>query len=328
MPSESGLKRPDYFNAIESKLSFLAFRLGIRGGLNILDMHVHAEGFYVDFFNLLFDLKLKNLNAANQNAAGIDLVDDTNKRVLQVSSTATKQKVLSALSKDLSAYSGYSFQFISISKDASHLRTNTYENPHKLVFTPAKDIHDVPSLLKFIGGLPVARQAQVYEFLQAELNSEPDDAKVESNLTTIINLLSKEDWNQKNLALETTPYNIESKIAHNELEKAKALINDYKVHHPRIEKIYSDFDTQGANKSLSILSAIRSVYSDLSPKSASSDECFFSIIKAIVKTIKASKNYSSFPEEELELSVAILVADAFIRCKIFNNPSRGADAHS
>jgi hypothetical protein len=50
-----------------------------RGGLNILDLHLHSENFYQQLFNLLFGWKLQNLNAVQQNAAGVDLVDTTNK---------------------------------------------------------------------------------------------------------------------------------------------------------------------------------------------------------------------------------------------------------
>ncbi len=136
------------FNFIEEKLSLLATRLEMRGGLNILDLHLHlhSENFCLHFFNFLFDWKLENLNAVHQNVAGVDLVDLTNNIIAQVSATATKQKIESALAKDLSTYKGYSFKFISISKDARNLRTKTFSNPHKLIFSPTEDIFDVPKL--------------------------------------------------------------------------------------------------------------------------------------------------------------------------------------
>jgi hypothetical protein len=48
---------------------------------------------------VLFGWELQNLNVVQQNAAGIDLVDTTNKIIVQVSATATKQKIESALAK-------------------------------------------------------------------------------------------------------------------------------------------------------------------------------------------------------------------------------------
>ena len=37
---------------------------------------------------------------------------------------------------------------------------------------------------------------EVYDFLKKELKNEPDPEKLESNLTTIIKIISKEDWSQ------------------------------------------------------------------------------------------------------------------------------------
>lgn len=321
------MNRSKYFDSIESKLSLLATRLAIRGGLNILDIHLHSENFYLHFFKVLFGWELQNLNAVYQNAAGADLVDTTNNIIVQVSATATKQKIESALAKDLSTYKGYCFKFISISKDAKDLRTKTFSNPHNLKFSPAQDILDIPSLLRLISKMNIDRQKEVDEFLKKELRSEPDPEKIESNLTTIIKILSKEDWNQGVSDFETVPFDVEAKISYNQLNTARALIEDYAVHYHRIDKIYSDFDRQGANKSLSILNGIRTEYVKLGSVD-SPDQCFFSIIENVVQKIRASANYMPIPEEELALCVQILVVDAFIRCKIFKNPLGNNDARS
>jgi len=321
------MNRQKYFNFIEEKLTMLATRIEMRGGLNILDLNLHSENFYSHFLNLLFGWDLRNYNTKQQNMAGIDLVDTRNNIVAQVSSTATRHKIESALNKDLSKYPGFSFKFISISKDAKNLRTKTFANPHNLIFSPNKDILDISSLLAFIAELDIDSLKELYEFIKKELKGEPDPEKVESNLTTIIKILSKEDWSQGVSGFETVPYDIEAKISYNQLDAARVLIDDYKIHYPRIEKIYSDFDMQGANKSLSILNGIRAEYIALCSV-GSPDQYFFSIIEKVVQKIQASANYTPMPEEELELCVHILVVDAFIRCKIFKNPLGNNDARS
>jgi hypothetical protein len=321
------MNRQKYFNFIEEKLTMLATRIEMRGSLNILDLNLHSENFYSHFLNLLFGWDLRNYNTKQQNMAGIDLVDTRNNIVAQVSSTATRRKIESALNKDLSKYPGFSFKFISISKDAKNLRTKTFANPHNLIFSPNKDILDISSLLAFIAELDIDSLKELYEFIKKELKGEPDPEKVESNLTTIIKILSKEDWSQGVSGFETVPYDIEAKISYNQLDAARVLIDDYKIHYPRIEKIYSDFDRQGANKSLSILNGIRSEYIALCSV-GSPDQHFFSIIEKVVQKIRASANYTPMPEEELELCVHILVVDAFIRCKIFKNPLGNNDARS
>jgi hypothetical protein len=321
------VNRQVYFNFIEKKLSELAYSIEVRGALNILDLNLHAENFYLHFFNLLFGWELQNLNAVKENAPGIDLVDDTNKIIVQVSATATRQKIESALAKNLSAYKDYAFKFISISKDATDLRTKIFSNPHNLAFTPASDIFDISSLLKFIESMDINQQKEVYEFVKKELKSEPDPEKIESNLATIINILSREDWTKGLTEFVTVPFDINKKISYNQLNTARIIIDDYKIHYHRIDKIYSDFDKQGVNKSLSILNGIRMEYLSFGME-VSPDQCFFSIIDNVKQKVLASSNYTPIPDEELELCVALLVVDAFIRCKIFNNPSGGIDAHS
>ena len=100
------MNRQTNFNFIKEKLSLLATHIEMSGGLNILDLHLHSENFYLHFFNLLFGWELQNLNAVQKNAAGVDLVDTSNKIIVQVSATATKQKIESALAKNLSNYKG------------------------------------------------------------------------------------------------------------------------------------------------------------------------------------------------------------------------------
>ena len=321
------MNRSKYFNTIEANLNILATRIESRGGLNILDLHLHSESFYLHFFNLLFGWELQNLNIVHQNVSGVDLIDNTNNLVIQVSATATKYKIESALAKDLSTYKNYSFKFISISKDAAQLRTQTFLNPHKLTFKPAEDIFDIPSLLKLILNMDIDQQKKVYNFLKKELQNEPDPEKIESNLTTIIKILSKEDWSLGVFGFEVVPYDIEAKISYNQLHDTAALIDDFKIHYHRIDKIYSDFDTQGVNKSFSILNGIRTVYLALGAE-ISPDQRFLTIIDKVTRKITASANYTPIPEEELELCVQILVVDAFIRCKIFKNPAGNTDAHS
>lgn len=321
------MNRSNYFDLIEERLSFLAYRIEVRGGLNILDLHLHSENFYLHFLNLLFDWKLQNLNIERQNAAGIDLIDAARSIIVQVSATATKQKIESALAKNLSIYRDYSFKFISICKDANELRTKTFTNPWNLRFSPAADIFDVQSLLKLISTMTIDRQKEVWEFLKSELKREPDPEKVEYNLTAIIKILSAENWSQNAPAFETVPYDIEAKISYNQLDTARDSIDNYKIHYSRIDKIYSNFDKQGVNKSLSILNGIHTEYATLGSV-GSPDQRFFVIIEKVVEKIRGSANYTPIPEDELKLCVQILVVDAFIRCKIFKNPTRDTNAYS
>lgn len=313
------MNRQEYFNIIEEQLDFLAFRLEMRGKLNLLEMHLHSEGFYQHLFNLVFDWNLKNINATMPNTPGIDLVDLAGKLVVQVSATATKTKVESALAKDLSAYKGFAFKFISISKCAENLRAMAFANPHGLKFFPQKDVYDVPSLLSTIASLPIGKIEAVADLVTKELRHQPDPTRIEANLTLLIKRLSEEDLRPSVFSSETIPYDVEAKIAHNNIAAAKSLIADHKVHYPRLDRIYTEFDKQGANRSLSVLGMIRSIYNAVA-ETISPDERFFRVVSAVLEQLTRSTPALAIPDEELRLCVEVLVVDAFIRCKIFNNP--------
>lgn len=321
------MNRTWYFNYIEEKLSVLITRTELRGKLNILDLNIYSENFYLHFFNLLFDWKLENENTASQNVASIDLIDRKGKKFIQVSATNTKEKIEDTLAKNiLKAYSDYSFKFISISKDAANLRNKTFKNPYNIAFDPKKDIYDVKSILDIILPLDIDKQRVIQEFIKKELGQETDIENLDSNLTTIVNILAKENLNE-NEKPNVKSFEIDRKITYNNLKTTKVIIEDYKIHHNRLEKIYREFDEQGANKSLSVLQNVRQEYAKLSSNFLG-DELFLKIKDDVIEKIRQSANFVKMPMDELELCVNILLVDAFIRCKIFENPENYNYANS
>jgi hypothetical protein len=314
------MNRPNYFNVIEERLNLLATRIISRGKLNILDFHGHSENFYQYFLYEVYGWTVTNENNNKQNVEAIDLIDLTNMFVIQVSSTASKQKIESSLSKDsIKTYTGYTFKFISIARDADDLRKDTFKNPHGISFTPSTDIIDKISILSKIRGLHIDDQERIYQFVKKELVMEFDPMKLESNLAIVISILSKEDWDKTEPVAEINSFEIERKISHNNLNAAKAIIDDYMVHYGRVDKIYTEFDSQGSNKSKSVLSTIRQEYAK-AKSSLTDDQLFFDVISKVEGKILNSSNYTTIPFDELELCINILVVDAFIRCKIFENP--------
>lgn len=320
------MNRSSYFNLCVQKLSTLCTQIELRGKLNILDFHIHAEDFYLNFLNVLFGFSLINMNQVTQNAEGIDLIDTVNKLVLQVSSTASKVKVESALSKDLKAYKDYRFKFVSISKDASELRKQAYANPHGLAFVPKEDIYDIKSILNYIQHQQIDKQRIIYDFLKNELQPDGDRLPVETNLASVINILANENFsNTLNTIISPIPFNVDEKLTFNNLKAAAIVIEDYKVQHHRIDRMYSVFDTAGQNKSNSVLNWLRQSYIKLSSQYAG-DDLFFQVVEQAIQTVQNSANYIDIPLEELAMWINALAVDAFIRCKIFKKPEGALNA--
>ena len=316
------MNRTRYYNYIEEKLNFLAYRIEKRGKINLLDLNIHSETFFAELFNILYNYNLVNLNSIKQNVEGIDLIDTKNKIVIQVSATCTKEKIENSLNKVIYLfYQGYNFKFISISKEVSNkLRAIEFKNPYNLIFNSQEDILDSTKLLGYILSLGIDKQKVLFEFIKKELEEEINIVKVDSNLATIINILAEEDLDLKNTKINTTTFVIEDKINYNDLNGVRELINDYKIFSVKLDQKYTEFDREGINRSTSILQIIRRQYIKLRNEKKDSEEVFYGVVENIMKIIEESSNYRVLPFEELEMCVDILVVDAFMRCKIFENP--------
>lgn len=319
------MNRTKYYDYISNKLNTLSLEIINNGKLNILHLNMHSESFYQYLFNLLYSYELRNLNESLQNVEAIDLIDDKEKVVIQVSATSSKQKIESSLEKDLlKKYSNYRFKFISIAKDSKDLiellEKKDYKNPHSIAFNPRNDIYDITSILNIILLADIDKQKEIYQFIKKELSDEVDIVKLDSNLATVINILAKEEWDNANKYDTTNSFEIERKITFNELISAKDIIKEYEIYYGRVDKKYFELDSLGYNKSNSVLATIKREYLKLKGKQ-NSDDIFFSIIEKIQEKILNSANYVQIPIDELELCIDILVVDAFIRCKIFENPN-------
>lgn len=316
------MNRTRYYNYIEEKLNFLAYRIEKRGKINLLDLNIHSETFFAELFNILYNYNLVNLNSIKQNVEGIDLVDTKNKVIIQVSATCTKEKIENSLNKVIYLfYQGYNFKFISISKEVSNkLRAIEFKNPYNLIFNSQEDILDSTKLLGYILSLGIDNQKILFEFIKKELGEEISTIKVDSNLATIINILAEEDLDFKNTEINTTIFVIEEKINYNNLNGVRELIDDYKIFSVKLDQKYVEFDRGGKNRSTSILQIIRKQYIKVKNEKKDSEEIFYGVVENIIKIIEESANYKKLPFEELEMCVDILVVDAFMRCKIFENP--------
>lgn len=316
------MNRANYFNYIEEKLTWLQTRIKNRASINLLDLNIHSESFFAGLCNVIFNLKLVNVNYTTPNFEGIDLVDEANGIIVQVSSTLSKSKIEDSLKKvDCQKFGDYSFRFISIAdKVGQEFRKGVFRNPGHLRFNASEDIWDVPFLLREISMMDVERLRDVYNFVVSELGEERDCRHVESNIARIINVLSAEKLNFDETDLNLNPFAIEDKIEFNELGDVRWLIEDYKVYYHVIEEKYRIFDELGTNVRFTVLQEIRKQYIILSSEYSSPRRVFWELIDRIADIVQKSDNYVELPFEELDAAVGILVVDAFLRCRIFRNP--------
>lgn len=314
------MNRVNLYNYIEDHLIVLAYRVETRGKLNILDLHLHSENFYRDFLNLIYGWNLENLNKVNQNVEAIDLIDNTNRIIIQVSSTNTKQKIESALRKNsLANYKGWSFKFVSIARSATDLRTKTFTNPYGLNFSPTTDIIDIDLLVREVCGLTIDKLQEVEAFIRKELGNDVTSMAIESDLTRVITMLAQVDWSSFETIRLDNEFQIDTKIDHNDLIKAKAIIKEYKIWQNSVRRIYSAFDAEALNKSAFVLQKIRSFYLDHCCE-LKGDDLFDAVRNDVKAEIRKHAASGELTEESIDICSDIVVVDAFIRCKIFENP--------
>lgn len=313
------MKRQQYFNYIDERLAVLTHRVESHGKLNVLDLHLHSENFYRDFLNHLYGWNLENLNKVKQNVEAIDLIDNANKIVIQVSSTNTKQKIEDALGKGIMAnYKGWSFKFISIARNADNLRDKTFKNPNGLNFIPANDIYDSQSFSREIFGLGIDRMEVVYNFIRKELGNDATSLAIESDLAKVISMLAQVDWSAFEQIKLDNEFQIDAKIDYNELVKSKAIIKEYNIYQRAVQRVYSAFDAEGINKSFFVLQKIRSIY--LHHTELKGDSLFDAVCKDVKTEIKNHASSDELSLESIDICSDVVVVDAFLRCKIFENP--------
>lgn len=248
------------------------------------------------------------------------MIDNTNRIVIQVSSTNTKQKIESALGKDSMAnYKGWSFKFVSIARSATDLRTKTFTNPYGLSFSPATDIIDVDLLIREVCGLTIDKLQEVEAFIRKELGNDATSMVIESDLTRVITMLAQVDWSTFNQIKLDNEFQIDTKIDHNDLIKSKAVIKEYNIWQKTVGRIYSAFDAEALNKSLFVLQKIRSFYLDHCYE-LKGDDLFDAVRNDVKAEIRKHATSGELTEESIDICSDIIVVDTFIRCRIFENP--------
>ncbi len=313
------MNRDIYVTKIKTLLNILKGEIKDSGKLNLLDINVHAEDFYRDLLNLIYCWQLQNMNQWNQNAAGGDLWYDDGKIVIQVSSTATKDKIQSSIDK-LSAeqFAGYRFKFLRIDGDVIKLRKESYDTHDDIAFDPSVDIIDISTLLKDIIHLGIDSLIKVYELCVKEIIPLDTPKITETDLAVVVKALATnvKDWSKERRPIE---FDVEKKIDFNHLEGKKRLINDYKLYIGKLNAVYGEFVDNATDYSFIIIQNLSDMYSRYLGQ-YESNALFDKIVDETRVVALNSRSAEDIPVDRLNVCINVIVVDAFIRCRIFEDP--------
>lgn len=122
--------------------------------------------------------------------------------------------------------------------------------------------------------------------------------------------------------------NTDEKIKYNNIVRYKATIEEYSVYQGKINVLYEEIEKQGSPKKSFLLQNFRSLYLKEKGKydgiediRKHADAIIEDIENEIWKILEASSNLNfELPVEAISMGIQIVMVDAFMRCKIFEEP--------
>lgn len=140
-------KRKQAFDKISKLLAITRYDIEQHQAINDLSLNIHGENFFRDVFNFVFDASFENANFMEHNAAYIDLVDHLSKKVVQITTNRSKEKIKHSLNCfETLNYKGYQLEiFFLLEKSTPHSNTvKEIESEYQIdVRTTLKDSSDL-----------------------------------------------------------------------------------------------------------------------------------------------------------------------------------------
>lgn len=149
-------------------------------------------------------------------------------------------------------------------------------------------------------------------------------------LNQVINAISDIDFdeNESSLDEQTNSFNISEKIENNSIKRNKSLIEGYSKYYGKINSLYSELEKQGSFKKEKLLRNIELLYIKTKGKYINGQENELEIIQLnadnIIEDIEnklleiVDNNLSN--NEDTSFALPIIMVDAFMRCKILEEP--------
>ncbi len=152
-----------------------------------------------------------------------------------------------------------------------------------------------------------------------------------SLLRLAIEAIADLDLDESDTPPKIESFDIEEKINHNDIQRNRYLINDYKVFYPKINAVYRELENQGSFKKDKLLRNIYRLYLKTKGKyvggapvpldiiRTNSDNIIEDIENELLTLVEAD---GDFYHEDIIYGVSIIMVDSFMRCKILEEPPK------
>ena len=91
--------RKEAFDTISRVLAITRLDIEQHQAINDVSLNIHGENYFRDVFNFVYDCDFVNANDENLNEAYIDLVDSGEKKLIQITTTRSKEKIPHSLTE-------------------------------------------------------------------------------------------------------------------------------------------------------------------------------------------------------------------------------------
>ena len=312
----------DRADEIEERLATLCHQLTIGAASNRHDLHLACEDFYCRVLNMAYGYKLENANASGFNNPGNDLVDDEARLLVQVTAENSRAKIEATLQGMPAGYSGYSMKFLMLVSKKRRFREKPVANPAGLAFDLQADVMDIGDLMRRIRTLAPEDMEPLHALVMRELRPDMQNAPgLDSELSEVVGILSAESLLEISDPTNVEAFKIDEKVAVNSLEGRRKTILGAAVRSHKLERIYAEWDKAGTDTASVVLYNLSKCYERLRGDAADADSLYDAIVRDRLDLVKSSPNCPDTTSGRLEMCVDIVVADAFLRCRIFEGPN-------
>ncbi|MEC5395758.1 ABC-three component system protein [Bergeyella sp. RCAD1439] len=151
-----------------------------------------------------------------------------------------------------------------------------------------------------------------------------------SALNIVIGSLGSSIFNGANVNDPLSAPDPEEKILYNNVIRYKAIIEEYRVYQGRLNKVYEEIEKQGSTRKEFVLHNIKSAYllekgkyNNIDQIRANADNIIENVQAKLWEIIESSSNKNTdLPIEAIQISLYVILVDAFMRCSILEEPPK------
>lgn len=151
-----------------------------------------------------------------------------------------------------------------------------------------------------------------------------------SMLNNTINAISSLELGEIEEIESLNIFDPSEKIRFNDLKRNVSLIKEYKNYYHRINKLYDELEYEGSIKKEKLLRNIKLLYTEVSGAYTLDNDDIMTVIREnsdnifddVYNALLSKINDSYFWEEDVVFGVRLIMVDAFLRCKILEEPKK------